>query len=94
MAIYIHDDFACEKESSLHRWCATIGVEEDFKKLRELILLEKFKNFLPSEVKIYMEEQKIATLCQAAVQFDDYSLIHKVSFGKASGGNRMKLTLT
>ena len=34
-----------------------MGVEEDFKKLRELMLLEEFKNCLPSEVKTYVEEQ-------------------------------------
>ena len=75
-------EFAHEKGRLFDRWCASMGVEEDFKKLRELMLLEKFKNCLPSEVKIYIEEQKTATLCQAAVQSDDYSLTHKTSFGK------------
>ena len=54
------------------------------KKLTELMILEEFKNCLPSEVKIYIEEQKTATLHQAAVQSDDYSLTHKTSFGRAS----------
>ena len=31
-----------------------MGVEEDFKKLRELMLLEEFKNCLPSEIKTYV----------------------------------------
>ena len=39
-----------------------MGVEEDFKKLRELVLLEESKNCLPSEVKTYIEQQKTATL--------------------------------
>ena len=36
------------------------------------MILEEFKNCLPSEVKTYIEEQKTATLRQAAVQSDDY----------------------
>ena len=59
-----------------------MGVEEDFKKLRELMILEEFKNCLPSEIKTYIEEQKTATLRQAAVQSDDYT--HKTSFGITS----------
>ena len=56
-------EFACEKERLFNRWCASMGVEEDFKKLRKLMLLEEFKNCLPGEVKTYIEEQKTATLC-------------------------------
>ena len=61
-----------------------MGIEVDFNKLRELMLLEEFKNRLPSEVKSYIKEQKTAPLCQAAVQCDDYSLTHKLLFVKAS----------
>ena len=60
-------EFAREKERLFDRWCASMSVKEDFKKLRELMLLEEFKNCLPSEVKTYLEEQKMATLHQAAV---------------------------
>ena len=71
-------------------WCASMSVEEDFKKLRELMLLEEFKNCLPSEVKTYIEEKRTATLCQATVQSDDYSPTHKTSFGKISYHSRDK----
>ena len=76
-------EFAREKERLFDRWCASMGVEEDFKKLRELMILE-FKNCLPIEVKTYIEEQKTAILRQAAVQSNDYSLTHKTSFEKTS----------
>ena len=46
--------------------------------------MEEFKNCLPYEIKSYIEEQKTATLRQAAVQSDDYLLIYKTSFGKTS----------
>ena len=90
-------EFAHEKERLFDRWYAFMGVEADFKKL---MLLEEFKNCLPSEVKTYIEEQKTATLRQAIVQSDDYLLTHKTSFGKIvitveiKQGNRMKLTPT
>ena len=80
----IYVELAHEKERLFDRWCASMGVEEDFKKLRELMILEEFKNCLPSEVKTYIEEQKTATLRQAAVQSDNYSLTHKTSFGRTS----------
>ena len=81
-------EFVDEKERLFDRWCASMGVDEDFKKLRELMLLEEFKNCLPSEVKTYIEEQKTATLPQVAVQSDDYSPTHKTSFGKTSYHSR------
>ena len=31
-------EFALEKEILFDRWCASMGVEEDFKKLRELMI--------------------------------------------------------
>ena len=61
-----------------------MGVNNDFKKLRELMLLEEFKNCVPNEIKTYLEEQKLITLHQAAVRSDDYSLTHKLAFGRAA----------
>ena len=59
-----------------------MNIDKDFKKLREMMLLKEFKNCLPSEIKMYLEEQKMTTLQQAAVQSDDYSLTHRSSFGR------------
>ena len=44
-----------------------MGVSNDFSKLWQLILLEEFKNCLPSVIKIYLEEQKTDTPYHASV---------------------------
>ena len=77
-------EFARNKERLFDRWCVSMGVNNDFKKLRELMFLEEFKNCVPNEIKTYLEEQKLITLHQAAVRSDDYSLPHKLAFGRAA----------
>ena len=60
-------------------------VAQDYNKLCQLILLEKFKSCLPPHIKTYLDEQ-----AQAAVFADDYTLTHKSTFSKSdtkpSGG--------
>ena len=55
-----------------------------YDKLRQLLLIEEFKNCLPGEVRTYLDERKAVTLNQAAVLADDYILTHKSSFGQSS----------
>ena len=57
----------------------------DFDKLRELVLLEENKDSVSKEVKIHLDEQKVATLRQAAKMADDYELTHKQSFVRNPG---------
>ena len=52
--------------------------------LRQLILLEEFKNSVYPGVKTYINEQKADTLDKAARMADDYTLLHKLSFNKSS----------
>jgi len=54
------------------------------------MLLEKFKTCLPTEMKMYLEEQKVTNLQQAAVRSDDYSLTHRSSFGKAGQSDKQR----
>jgi len=58
-----------------------MGVDKDFKKLRELMLLEEFNNCLLADIKMYLEEQKLTML---AISSDDYSLTHQSSFGRGT----------
>jgi len=46
------------------------------------MLLEEFKNCLPSDIKTHLDERKANDLSQAAVWADDYALTHKDSFKK------------
>lgn len=48
--------------------------------LRELLLLEDFKKTLPDRLVVYLNEQKVKTLSDAAVLADEFVLTHKVNF--------------
>ena len=65
------------KETLLNRWCASQKVGNSFDKLRQLMLLEEFKQCIPIPIKTYLEEQKVTELQKAASLADDYKLIHK-----------------
>lgn len=72
-------EFVHEKESMFDRWCAALKVKT-FEELRELILLEDFKNCLPERVVTYINKQKVPNCSTAAALADDYLLIHKNVF--------------
>ena len=70
-------EFAREKETLFDRWCAAKEVDSRAK-LRELILLEEFKNCLPGAVSTYLSERQVDTLHEAAVLADEFALTHHV----------------
>lgn len=72
-------DFAREKSLLFDRWCSASKIS-NFSDLRELILLEEFKNCLPERINVYLNEQKVSTLQQASVLADEFSLTHKITF--------------
>ena len=74
-------EFARTKENLFDRWCTSKEVQNDFGRLRQLMLMEEFKNCLSSEIKTYLDEQNMDSLHQAAVCADDYALTYQ-SFGK------------
>lgn len=74
-------EFAREKEMLFDRWCSSKKVDNR-EKLRDLMLVEDFKNCLPDAVSTYLNEQKAETLREAAVLADEYVLTHKLSFGE------------
>lgn len=55
-------------------------MQEDFGTLRQLILLEEFKNSVAPGIKMHLEDHKVRTLQKAAVMADDYELSHKRMF--------------
>ena len=80
-----HVEFARDKETLFDRWCSSMKVGSDYEKLRELMLLEEFKCSVSKDIKIHLEETKVASLKQAAVMADDYELTHKHSFVRNTG---------
>lgn len=51
-------DFAREKRILFDRWCSTCKAE-DLPSVRELMLLEEFKNCLLERTVVYLNEQKV-----------------------------------
>ena len=75
-----YTEFAHTKQALFDRWCTSKEVAKDYEKLRQMILVEEFKNCLPDNIKTYIEERKTEDLQQAATLADDYSLTHRSSF--------------
>uniref|UniRef100_A0A3B1J3T9 Gypsy retrotransposon integrase-like protein 1 n=1 Tax=Astyanax mexicanus TaxID=7994 RepID=A0A3B1J3T9_ASTMX len=77
-----HVEFMREKAVLFDKWCSACKVT-DFNSLRELILLEEFKNCLPERVVVYLNERSVPTVSQAAVFADEFVLTHKQAFKPA-----------
>lgn len=75
-----HVEFARDKEQLFDRWLASKQVDKNFDQLKQLILIEEFKNCIRSDIRTHLDEQKVETLNAAAVMADDYFLTHKTNF--------------
>ena len=75
-----HVEFARNKEQLFDRWCCSKKIDENYDKLRQLMLVEEFKRCIQSDVKTFLDEKQVETLEEAARLADDYYLTHKVSF--------------
>lgn len=72
-------EFAREKEAHIDRWCTSNKVD-DFDQLRQLVLMEDFKNCFPERVSTYLNEEKVSDVFKAAVLVDEYVLTQKAVF--------------
>ena len=75
-----HVEFARSKEQLFDRWCCSKKIDQNYDKLRQLVLVEEFKRCIQSDVKTFLCEKQVETLEEAARLADDYYLTHKVSF--------------
>ena len=75
-----HVEFARSKEQLFDRWCCSKKIDQNYDKLRQLVLVEEFKRCIQSDVKTFSDEKQVETLEEAARLADDYYLTHKVSF--------------
>ena len=92
-------EFARQKEVAFERWCRAQKVDQDYSKLRQLVLIEEFKNSIAPEVRVHLEDHKVDNLQRAAILADEYELAHRPSFGsrltghagyqEAQGSNKM-----
>ena len=74
-----HVEFGREKENLFNRWCHSKEIGQDFKKLKQMVLLEEFKDKVRPDIRSHLDEQKVEELEKAAIMADDYALTHKMS---------------
>ena len=85
-----HVEFARSKENLLDRWLTSKEVKKDFDKLKELILVEEFKQCVHADIKTHLDETKVETVKNAATIADDYALTHKLSSNAAKSNFHRK----
>lgn len=72
-------EFGRDKIALFDRWCAAQKVTT-FEQLRDLVLMEEFKNCIPVKIATYVNEQKVTGVSAAATLADEYVLTHRESF--------------
>ena len=70
-------EFSRRKENYFDDWVKSKEVD-DFDNLRELMLVEEFKNSVPRDLKTHLEELKLDTVQEIAIAADEYALTHRV----------------
>ena len=83
-----HVEFAGEKENLFSRWCHSGEIGQDFKRLKQMVLLEEFKDKVRPDIRSHLDEQRVEGLEKAAIVADDYALTHKMR--SESGGPQQK----
>ena len=74
--------FAQEKEQLFDRWCLSKNADKEYKRLRELMLLE-FKRCIGNDIRTFINEQKPKDLTTAARLVDEFALTHKFSTNRS-----------
>ena len=80
-------EFARTKEQLFDRWCDSKTVGKEYKKLRELFLVEEFKPCIHVDIRTFVNEQQAKTLNDAARLADDFSLTHKILMSHLNNQN-------
>ena len=71
-------EFAQEKSQLFDRWCMSENANNNYDSLRELILIEEFKNCLTHDIRTFLNHKKPNTLNDAPRLADNFSLTHKL----------------
>ena len=71
-------EFASLKKEYFCRWLEATKAN-DVTSIKEIILLEDFKNYVSRELRLHLEEMKVKSLYEAAQISDEYVLTHKTS---------------
>lgn len=73
-----HMEFLHDMDKALERWLRATYVDNDYKKFRELILMENFCRCINKDVACYLFERQVEDTRRAAVMADEYVLTHSV----------------
>ncbi|VDI48566.1 Hypothetical predicted protein [Mytilus galloprovincialis] len=73
-------EFAREKEDLFDKWLTSKKTDNNFDNLRQLMLLEEFKQCVNLDLKTHLDDKTVGTIHDAAVISDNYTLSHKRSF--------------
>uniref|UniRef100_A0A667WFT4 SCAN box domain-containing protein n=1 Tax=Myripristis murdjan TaxID=586833 RepID=A0A667WFT4_9TELE len=82
-----HVEFARDLVSHFNRWCSSSDVKT-FDRLCDLVILEQFKQSVPSYIATYINEHKVTCPSEAAVLADEYVLTHRRIFGERYNGDK------
>merc|ERR1711860_487018 len=78
-------EFAREQEDLFDQWMKAKNAD-DFEKMRQVMLIEQFKNCLFTDLRTHLDDKEVSTLSEAAVMSDGYALTHKRNFVKPRHG--------
>ena len=71
-------EFAQKKKEFLDKWLKAMEVDT-MDKMKELMLIEDFKEMVSKDLRLYLEECKVQTFSEAAALADEYTLAHKLT---------------
>ena len=72
----------------LDRWLSSKNVNDEFKQLRQLVLIQQFKDCIHADIKTHLGERDINDLKETATTADDFALTHKLSANYTCGSNK------
>lgn len=78
--------------NTFYRWRAASEVET-FGELCDPIVLEQFRNVVPSCIVTYIKEQEVKTVGEAAALADQYVLTHHSDWGNVCSSGELPATL-
>ena len=85
-----YTEFAHAKQRYFDQWCHAMKVQQDFERLRQIILIEEFKESVNFNLRVYIDERAPTNLNEAAYLADEYALIHQSQFHSKSHSNSSK----
>ena len=82
-------EFVKEKKQLTNKWYAAKMIGDDVEKLKQLILIEEILNWVPEEMRIYVNERKINTGSELAMLADEYVITRKRNRSKPNTEGRV-----